>query len=77
MTTKMMTGDASSLAERLVTRKGFMECWWEIVKELSAAKEDFTYKGVFEYLNGIRKEKYGEYAFSTYSAFHMWLKRRN
>lgn len=62
---------------RLVTRNGFADVYWGVIRALTARNEGFTYKEVFHFLNSKREEKWGEGAFPSYEAFYMWLKRRN
>lgn len=62
---------------RLVARNSFADVYWEVIKELTARNEEFTYREVFQFLNSEREKKWGESAFPSYEAFYMWLKRRN
>lgn len=76
--TKMMTGSFSEeFLQRLVTRNGFSDAFWLTVRRLTAAGEKFTNREVFDEMNAAREKRFGEPMFPSYSAFHMWLKRRN
>ena len=61
----------------MVTRNGFSVVYWEEVRRRTKAGEKFTNREVFEELNGLREERFGEPAFPSYASFHMWLKRRS
>lgn len=80
MTKNMKTTKEELLAdertcERLVTRDGFLEFYWETIRSWTAANETFTYKEVFRLLSSVRKKRWGECLFPSYEAFYMWQKR--
>ena len=62
---------------RLVTRNGFSVAYWEEVRHRTQAGEKFTNREIFELLNDLREQRFGEPAFPSYASFHMWLKRRS
>lgn len=62
---------------RLVTRRGFSVAYWEEVRRRTKAGDKFTNREVFEELNALREQLFGEPAFPSYASFHMWLKRKS
>lgn len=74
---KKMTGEYDeAFLLRLVTRSGFSVAYWEEVRHRTQAGEKFTNREIFELLNDLREERFGEPAFPSYASFHMWLKRK-
>ena len=75
MKTKKMTFDDDMLL-RMVTRTGFYDAYWDLVRQKTLSGDKFTNRELFEALNEARCRRFGEPAFPSYAAFHMWLKRR-
>lgn len=73
---KTMTFDENVL-QCMVTRTGFSNAYWDLVRQKTLNGDKFTNRELFEALNDARCRRFGEPAFPSYAAFHMWLKRRN
>jgi hypothetical protein len=61
-------------AHRLVTDTGFIEEFWKRLAEMRAEDPTVTQEDVYEYLNDIYREAFGEDRFKSFDAFR---KRRD
>lgn len=60
---------------RLVTRKGFEEAFWKTLRQWRAEEPKVTQRRVFEYLNDLYEETFGEPKFVSFDSFRMYRDR--
>ena len=63
------------ITHSLVTRAGFVDTFWRVLRQWRAENPGVTQQDVYEYLEGLYEEEFGSPQFRTFGAFRKWRDR--
>lgn len=64
------------LTHSLVTRAGFVDAFWRVLRARRMEDPGVTQQDVYEYLESLYEKEFGSPQFRTFGAFRKWRDRR-